>query len=196
MSVVLHSNDQPALPARPIRVEEYHGMGEAGIFAPDERLELIEGEVVEMAPIGTRHAACVTRLGNLLGHMLFGRAIVSTQNPVVLSDLSEPQPDLAVLRLRENYYAAAHPRPEDILLLIEVADSSIDYDRGVKLPLYARHGVPEIRLIDLNASQLEVYRDPVGGEYRDLDHWRRGMVAPTRLPDASVPLEAMFPSLP
>jgi len=115
-------------------VEEYHRMGQAGILSEDDRVELIEGEIVEMAPVGSRHAACVKRLNALLSRRAGGRALVSVQDPIRLGEHSEPQPDLALLKPREDFYAAAHPGPEDVLLVIEVAETSLEYDREVKLP--------------------------------------------------------------
>ncbi len=171
-----------------ITVKVYHKMGEVGIFAHDERVELIEGEVIDMAPIGREHAGTVNKLTNLLAHALHGRAIVAAQNPVVLGDHSEPQPDLAVLRMREDYYSKAHPGPADILLLIEVADTTVRYDREVKVPLYARHGIPEVWLIDLKERRLEVYHGPVQGEYQHVDYYRSGQVSPKGFPDIVVEL--------
>jgi Uma2 family endonuclease len=196
MSAVLQSNNRPAVRIRPISVDEFHAMGEAGVFAPEERIELIEGELAEMAPIGTRHAACVNKLNDLLVHAVAGRAVVSIQNPVVLSELSEPQPDLAVLRFRDDYYAGAHPRPEDILLVVEVADSSVNYDRNVKIPLYARCAVPEAWLVDLGEDRLEAYRDPADGEYRRVEYYRRGAAIPMQLPDVEIPVRSLFPPPP
>ena len=174
-----------------ITVEAYHKMGEAGIFAPDERVELIEGGVIDIAPIGSEHAGTVNKLSNLLAYALQGRAIVAAQNPVVLGDHSEPQPDLAVLRFREDYYTQAHPGPEDILLLIEIADTTARYDREVKVPLYARHGIPEVWLIDLKEKRLEVYSGPERGEYRHVDYYRSGQVSPKCFTEVVVELHEL-----
>ena len=126
---------------RTFNVEEYHRMLDAGIITEDDRVELIEGEILMMSPIGSWHAACVNRLDALL-HRLFGESvIISVQNPIRLSDFSEPQPDLAVLRARQDYYAQTHPTSNDILLLIEVADQSLEFDRDVKVPLYAKAAI-------------------------------------------------------
>ena len=149
------------LPGRhPITAAEFSRMGEAGIFQPGDRLELIEGEIIDMSPIGRRHAACVRRLNNLLTSSLGAQAVIDAQNPVVLGDLSQPQPDLAVFKYRDDFYAASHPRSQDVVFLVEVADSSILYDRDTKIPLYARHGIPEVWLVDLNGAAVEVFRDP------------------------------------
>ncbi len=135
-------------------VEDYHKMAEVDILGEDDRVELIDGEIIEMAPIGRLHAVCVVRLTDLFGETLRRRAIVWAQNPIGLGERSEPQPDLALLRWRPNFYADADPRPEDVLLIIEVADTSLAYDRDIKVPLYARAGIPEVWLVDLNEARL------------------------------------------
>ncbi|MDN5870991.1 MAG: Uma2 family endonuclease [Nitrococcus sp.] len=146
---------------------DYHKMGEAGVFRPTDRVELIEGEIIDMAPIGSVHASVVRLLTNLLVPALAGQAIVSAQDPVVLGDHSEPQPDLSVLRPRADFYRSAHPTPADILLLIEVAESSVKFDREIKLPLYARYNVPEVWLVDLQQKALTIHRAPLEGAYRE-----------------------------
>lgn len=148
-----------------ISVEEYHQMGEAGILPPDVRMELIEGEIIEMAPIGSRHAGIVNRLTQTLVQALSGKAIVAVQNPVVLSNISEPQPDLAVLHFRDDYYTNAHPLAQDALLVIEVSTSTLHYDRETKLPLYARAGIPEVWIFDVAGKYLEIHRHPDDGRY-------------------------------
>jgi Uma2 family endonuclease len=157
----------PALgPSRhPITVGEYFRMGEAGVLDADARCELIEGEIIDMPPIGPPHASKTNRLAALLADAVRGKAIVSAQNPVVLGDLSAPQPDLALLRYRDDYYAQAHPGPADILLLVEVADTSLAHDRDTKLPLYARFQVPEVWIIDIPGRHLDVHREPDGVRY-------------------------------
>ena len=157
----------PALgPSRhPITVGEYFRMGEANVLEADARCELIEGEIIDMPPIGPPHASKTNRLAALLADAVRGKAIVSAQNPVVLGDLSAPQPDLALLRYRDDYYAHAHPGPADILLLVEVADTSLAHDRDTKLPLYARFRVPEVWIIDIQGRHLDVHREPDGARY-------------------------------
>ena len=159
---------------RKFTVEEYHLMASAGVFKEGDRLELIAGEIIEMSPIGMRHAACVRRLDVLLNQKLSGRAIVDTQNPVVLNNTSEPEPDVALLKLRGDFYEIAHPRPGDCFLLVEVADSTIDYDREVKIPLYAKNGVIEVWLVDLNGEAIEVYRQPGVNGYQYRSRFVRG----------------------
>ncbi len=164
-----------AEPARRLfTVDEFHRMREAGILGEDDRVELVQGEVVEMTPIGSRHAACVKRIVSALS--LGGEKgwILSVQDPVRLDPRTELQPDVALLRPRDDFYAAAHPGPGDVLLVIEVADTSALTDREVKLPLYAGAGVPEAWVVDLAAQVVEVYREPSKGGYRTTERFRPG----------------------
>lgn len=148
-------------------VADYHRMGETGILGPELRTELIDGEVVEMPPIGHPHAGTVNLLGDLLREALGRRAIVAVQNPVWLDDHTEPLPDIALLRPRPDYYRNGHPTPDAVLLIIEVADSSLAYDRDVKLPRYARAGIPEAWLVDLGGRRLLRYSRPAGAGYAE-----------------------------
>ena len=154
--------------------DDYHRMGQAGVLTEDDRVELIEGEIIEMSPIGSPHAARVKRLNRLLVRRVGTRAIIQVQDPVVLSRLSEPEPDLAVLKPREDFYAARHPQPADVLLLVEVADSSRVFDRTVKAPLYARAGIPELWVVDVIDEIVEVHRKPLRGAYHDVKRFVRG----------------------
>lgn len=162
------------LSRRLFTVHEYHQMGHAGILNEDDRVELIKGEIVQMASIGSRHAACVDRLTQLLVLRLTGRAIVRVQNPIYLSEYSEPQPDLALLRPRLDFYAAAHPGPQDVLLVVEVADTSAGIDRAAKMPLYARAGITEVWLVDLQEERVEVYSQPLPHGYQQVYRLGRG----------------------
>lgn len=157
--------DHPWLTRRKLDVADYHRMAEAGILGEDDRVELIEGELIEMAPIGSPHAGTVNGLTHLLVRAVGDRAVVAVQNPVRLGPYSEPQPDVALLRPRADSYRGATPITADVLLLIEVADRSLRYDRTVKLPLYARHGISEVWLIDLESRTVEVHREPAGDAY-------------------------------
>jgi Uma2 family endonuclease len=173
-------------------VEEYHRMAEAGILSEDDRVELIEGELVTMSPIGSRHAACVARLTALL-FPVGGRGILWVQNPIRLGARSEPQPDVALLRYRPDFYASAHPGPEDILLVVEVAETSADADRSLKIPLYARYGIPEAWLVDLLEERIEIYRHPTPQGYRSLHIAHRGeTVSPTALPDLELSVDEIL----
>jgi Uma2 family endonuclease len=155
-------------------VDEYHRMGETGILGEGARVELIEGEIIEMSPIGSPHAARVKRLNRLLVRRLGTKAIVQVQDPVVLNRFSEPQPDLAVLKPRGDFYAAKHPEPRDVLLVVEVADTSRAFDRTVKAPLYARTGVRELWVVDVIDEVVEVHRKAQRGAYREIERFRRG----------------------
>ena len=145
-------------------IEEYHKMGETGIFHEDDRVELIEGEIVEMTPIGARHAETVTRLTMGFAQYAEGLYDVSVQNPVVLGSHDEPQPDLALLRLDRD--RTRLPYPEDVLLVVEVSDTTLRYDREIKLPLYARSGVPEAWIVDLQNGVIEVHAEPSPEGYK------------------------------
>ncbi|HEV2863026.1 MAG TPA: Uma2 family endonuclease [Pyrinomonadaceae bacterium] len=162
-------------------VAQYMCMGEAGIFPPGERVELIEGEIVKMSPIGTRHAARVGWLTQTLIILLQRVALVWVQNPVVLDDLSEPQPDILVLKPRPDFYAESKPKPNDVLLLIEVAETTLAYDRKVKLPIYARSGVREVWIVNLAEERIETYADPAGGVYKTTASFGRGEEVQSRL---------------
>jgi Uma2 family endonuclease len=165
-------------------VHDYHRMGEAGILHEDDRVELIEGELVEMAAIGTRHFSCVNRLNRLLVMSVGDEAIVSVQNPVRLNEFTEPQPDLTVIRPRD--YRVSLPEPEDVLLLMEVSDTTLAYDRGVKLPLYARAGIREVWIVNLPAETIERYTDPSGDGYQRTERARRSKtIESVTLPELS-----------
>lgn len=161
------------LAKRWITADEYERMGEAGIFPRDARLELIEGEIFEMSPIESPHAACVKFLGGLLNRIFGGTLIVSIQDPIRLDDFSEPQPDVALLRRRDDFYRGAHPTPADVLLVIEVADTTVVTDRTVKVPIYARAGVAEVWLVNIPDGQVEVYSDPSEDSYLRADIFGR-----------------------
>ena len=175
-------------------VEEYHLMGKTGIIGEDDRVELLEGEIFRMSPIGSRHAASVARLTALFFRAVGERAVVWVQNPLRLGDYSEPQPDVVLARPRPDFYASGHPGPEDVFLVVEVMESSQDYDREIKLPLYARYGVCEVWLVDLEGRAVEVYRKPSAGGYREV---RRvtpgsGSLSVEALPGVSLPLEEIL----
>ncbi|MGG6268127.1 Uma2 family endonuclease [Leptolyngbya sp. AN03gr2] len=155
-------------------VAQYHRMMEAGVFQEGDRVELIRGEIVEMTPIGTRHAAGVRRLTHLFFRKFGDQIIISGQNPVEVDEYSEPQPDIALLRRRDDFYVSAHPTPNDVFLLIEVSDSTIRYDRTIKIPLYAEDNITEAWIVDVNAELVEVYRQPSASGYRSLQTYMRG----------------------
>ncbi len=145
---------------------EYARMGEAGVLHEDDRVELIEGEILESAPIGYGHAACVRRLTGLFSRLLGDGVQVSVQNPIDLNEHNQPQPDVVLLRPRNDFSSSAHPTAADILLVVEVAETSGEYDRQIKVPLYALHGIDEVWLVDLRQRRVLVYRDASADSYR------------------------------
>jgi Uma2 family endonuclease len=182
-----------ALTKRRFTVDEYHRMAEVGILTETDRVELIDGEIVEMAPVGSRHASVVKRLTALLTSRLGVRTIVSVQDPVQLSKESEPQPDVVLLRPSPDFYAGSHPEPVDSLLLIEVADTSLPYDRGVKLPRYATARVIEVWIVDLAGDAVEVYRTPVPDGYRDVVRVPRGgSLSPVAFADLTLGIDEIL----
>lgn len=166
-----------------ITVDEYHRMAEVGLLAPDARVELIEGEIIDMAPIGREHTSVVDQLNRLFVRAVGDDAIVRVQGSVRLSSWSEPEPDLVLLRPRADFYRSRFATGADMLFVIEVSDSTLRYDREIKMPLYARHGVPEAWIVDVGSGELLVYDGPVAGEYA-----RRNVVTePGRMPVAALP---------
>ncbi len=148
-----------------ITVDEYYRMAEVGLLAPDARVELVEGEIIDMAPTGTSHGRVVDRLTRLFVRAVEDLAIVRIQGAVLLDRGSMPQPDVAVLAPSADDYGTNHPSPADIRLIVEVSDSTLRYDRDVKVPLYARHGIPEVWIIDVQNCELKWYRAPQAGSY-------------------------------
>lgn len=194
MSTSLAERESPNLrPGHRWTVVEYHRMREVGLLNENSRVELIDGEIVEMAPIGSQHGGKVNRFIHVFYKALGNQAIIAAQNPVVLGGYGEPQPDIAILRWREDYYEQAHPHVEDVLLLVEISDSTLRYDRDVKIPLYAKNGIPEVWLLDIPNRQLEIYREPINGEYRQRDCRQTGKIAPILCPDAVIDLAEVFP---
>ena len=159
---------------RYFNVDDYYRMFRAGVFSQGDRVELIEGEVVEMSPIGSTHQGCVDELSSVVMEKIGRAAIVRVQGPIHIDDYSEPQPDISLLKPRRDYYRRAHPMPADVLLVIEVADTSVEYDRSVKLPLYARAGIPEAWLIILPKDLIEVHSEPKNGKYQKVQRLKRG----------------------
>ena len=164
MPAVLEVRESAVVPYHRWSVDEYHRMAQAGLLDETDRVELIEGKLIDMAPIGSKHAFLVDRLAELLSGGPQAGYMVRVQNPVVLGERSEPQPDIALVR-RVNYIDR-HPCPDDILLIVEVSDTTLEYDRDVKLALYAHHDIPEVWLLNVKAGELTVYREPVEGQYR------------------------------
>jgi Uma2 family endonuclease len=171
-------------------VDEYHRLAEIGILGEDDRVELIEGELIDMLPIGRRHLAAVDTISELLYASLLGRVQIRTQGTVPLGLRSEPQPDVAVLRRRPDRYANQDATAGDVLLIVEVADSSLAYDRGTKARIYARAGIPDYWVVDLNNSRIFVYRDPSPRGYRLVSQVTRGeTVSPLAFPELSLSVD-------
>ncbi len=180
---------------RKFTIEQYHKMADVGILHEQDRVELIRGEIIEMSPIGLKHAATVNRLNQLFQQKLGQRIIVSIQNPIQLADTSEPQPDVALLKSRPDFYETKIPTPEDIFLLVEVADRSFNYDRDVKIPLYAENKIIEVWLIDVNSQSIRVYRQPEENSYQDVQNFTRGQsLSPKAFPDTIITLDEILGS--
>ncbi len=174
-------------------IHEWQRLGEANIFPPGTRIELIEGEILEMAPIGFNHSGHLNRINKVFTLLTADFADTSVQNPLQLGDLSEPEPDFMLLKPREDFYTSRHPNASDVLLLIEVADSSLAYDQTQKLRLYAMHHIPEYWLLNLNAACLEVYREPHGETYAQKTTLRAGdSVTLTQLPDITIQVSSIL----
>ena len=173
---------------RRFTVDEYRRMAEAGILDEDDRVELLDGQIVQMTPIGPPHRACVNRLNHLLAPLqTSNRATVSVQNAIVLDQHDAPEPDVAVLRYRADGYVTPGPGPADTLLIIEVADSSLEHDRRDKLPRYAAAGIRETWLVNLPGEVVEMHRHPQEGQYRDIRTARRGeTISPAAFPDLAL----------
>jgi len=162
-------------------------MAEVGILNEDDRVELIRGEIVQMAPIGRDHASCVARLTHLLLGRLHGRVVLWPQNPLVILPDSEPEPDIILLAWRDDFYRQALPGPQDVALLIEVAGSSLHYDRRLKGPLYAESGVRDYWIVDLEGDALEVHRDPRVTGFQRIERLARGSsLAPLAFPEVTL----------
>jgi Uma2 family endonuclease len=155
-------------------VDQYQQMIESGILTDRNHVELLQGEIIEMSPVERQHAACVDRLNELFVLALSSKAIVRVQSPIRLSNHSEPQPDLAILQRRSDFYADAHPQSNDVLALIEVSDTSVDFDRTVKVPLYAQNNIREVWIVDLNAEVVQVHREPSAAGYLQVQACFRG----------------------
>ena len=185
-----------AASVRRFTVEEYHRLAEFGVLHEDDRVELLNGQIIEMMPIGPFHGGSVNWLGKIFHGLDRDRWITSTQNPVRLGPHDEPQPDLLLLRPRPDFYRAQHPTPADVFLLVEVSDSTLLIDRAEKLPVYARSGIPEVWIVNLPERFVEIYREPTGGGYADAQKVRAGEpLAPAAFPDAAIDTAALLGSV-
>ena len=174
--------------------DEYQRMGQAGILQEGDRVELIRGQVVEMSPIGPPHNGAILRATQALVRIVGERALVGIQGSVRLDLYDEPQPDIYLLRPKDDYYASRHAGPADIFLIIEVADSSLKYDRTVKLELYAETGVPEYWISDISNDRVIAYSDLQDKAYRNMREMKRGeTIAPSLLPECLIPIDVLLP---
>jgi Uma2 family endonuclease len=188
MSAVLEYPQRHAVSAA-----EYLRMGEAGVFDPEARLELIEGEILEMAPIGSKHGGMVNTLNRLFSQTLGDKCLVAVQNPIALGERSMPQPDLALLKPRADNYARSHPVAADVLLVVEVADTTRAFDLGTKVPLYARHAIAEVWVVDLNELVVRVFRNPGPSGYKtQIEAAGEDNLEPQAFAEASIPLSGIF----
>jgi Uma2 family endonuclease len=178
---------------RQITVDEYYRMAEVGLIGPDERVELIEGEIIDMAPIGSDHASFVIQLTNLLVKAVQDKGFVSVQNPIRLSNRSEPEPDFAVLKPRADVYRKQLPTAADTLLVVEVCNTSERYDREIKLPLYAAHGIPEVWIVSIEQQSITICRSPGNNRYQQEETTHApGVLNLFALPDIAVDLSTLF----
>ncbi|HIK09925.1 MAG TPA: Uma2 family endonuclease [Oscillatoriaceae cyanobacterium M33_DOE_052] len=174
-------------------ITEYHAMIDNGILTENDRVELIKGEIVYMSPIGRRHAAQVKRIAEVLYRYLLGRVTIGVQDPVELDNHSEPLPDISLLQRRGDFYQSAHPQPEDILLLVEVADTTAETDKAVEITLYAENNIVEVWLVDINAQSVEVYREPSGNGYQRIQRLQRGQtLSILALPDIEMTVDEVL----
>jgi Uma2 family endonuclease len=174
-------------------VEEYHRMAQAGILSEDDRVELIDGEILAMTPIGPRHNAAVNRANRALVPIVGDHAVVQVQGSVRLGRFNEPQPDIVLLRPQADFYASHLPGPSDILLIIEIAESSLDYDREVKTRIYAQAAIEEYWLVDLGERSVSRYSEPREGAYQRRGQGRPGeSIAPAALPQCAIAVEALL----
>ena len=182
------------LPLRRFTVEEYYAMAEAGILTEDDRVELIDGVIVEIAPVGSRHVGVVNGYTRALTEAVKRRAVVQVQSPIRLDDGTEPQPDIVLLQERPDLYASGHAGPQDILLVIEVADTSVGYDRNEKLPRYARAGIPEVWLTILPDRVIEAHTEPADGRYAVRRIFAPGdTISPDCFPDIALSVDEILP---
>jgi len=173
-------------------VEQYYKMAEVGILQPSDRVELINGEIIQMSPIKSPHASLVDILAENLFGDLRGKAIVRVQNPISIDKYSEPEPDLVVVKLEKNKYRSGHPQPKDVLLLIEVSDSTLEKDRTMKLELYAKAKISEYWIVNISEKQIEVYRKPSGKKYKEKQIFKKNKVVKCSSIDFKINVKELF----
>ena len=174
-------------------VADFYAMADVGILAENDRVELLDGDIIAMPPIGDWHAASVDLFNNLLSPLQQGRAIVRVQGPTRLNEISEPLPDVMLLRWRDDFYRGGHPSPGDVELLIEVSDTTVDYDRNVKLSAYARAGIREVWIVTRQDQRIEAYTEPTDDGYSSVRYVGRGeSIAPVSFPDVRVQVDSVI----
>ena len=178
---------------RQITVTEYHQMAEMGIFHPEERLELISGQIIKMAARGTAHEAAITRTQRILNQRLGNKVLIRTQSPIKLDDYSEPEPDIAVVKTNVLDYEDHHPQPSEVFLVIEIADSSLKYDREVKTLAYAKSGIIDYWILDINGRKLYVYRLPNSEGYQSESILAENLtISPLAFPECKIMIKELF----
>ena len=180
------------LSRRLLSTEEYHSMAKAGILLPDEKVELIRGEIITMSPIGNKHAYVVDQLNRVLFSKLFDKALIRVQNPVSLDKYTEPEPDITIAKLPFQQYKTKHPQADDIHFLIEVSGSSFEFDKEVKIPLYAYMGIPEVWLVNLEKNEIEVHKTLQHTTYQQLEVYKIGEEIPLRSFDVKLSVNEIF----
>ena len=181
-----------SLPTYQFSVDAYHRLVEVGILKEEDKVELIEGQIIQMTPIKSPHAACVDRLGDLLRTLFIKKSIVRSQNPITLGNHSEPEPDLAVVKYKADYYETAHPKPADIFIAIEISQSTEQYDRTIKIPLYAKYGIPEAWLVNLNKKEVEIYQQLTADGYSTCSIYGLTNVLQSNLLKKSLPIKQII----
>lgn len=187
--------------AKRFTVEEYNRLAELGFFHEDDRIELIRGEIMQMAAKGTPHTTCCRNLLGELAILIVGRAKLQCQDPIVLPSNSEPEPDLAIVRLKDDNYLSGHPTPEDVLLVIDIADSTLKYDQETKLQLYAEAGISDYWIFNLIKNNLEVYSEPFQDIQGSFGYSVKRIILPNQFivlpcfPDLSLDLSKVFPGM-
>ncbi len=186
--------ERPCVPTRHrLDVEAYYKMAEAGILKRPQHVELIDGEIIDMPAIGSPHAGIVKRLIRLFVPAAGeGTVAFSVQDPLRLDEFNEPEPDVVLLRPRADDYRTSHPTASDVLLLVEVSDTSLTYDRSVKLPLYAKFGIPEVWIVDIAGAAIDVHREPKDGEYATLERYSSGVLSPSLVSGVTIDIAALF----
>lgn len=193
MSATIAEDRTAPVRRRPLTVEDFHRMAEAGIFGENERVELIDGELIEMPPIGPQHADIVNYINRVFARQVGDDKLVTIQNPVHLDRYGEVYPDAVIVRNRR--YFDAHPHPEDVFLIIEVSDTTLDYDRDMKIPRYAAHGIREVWIINVPERCVEIYRQPRPEErrYESIQRVEHGTLAVQEIPKVTLGVSELFP---